>query len=222
MPLIHLNNVCKIYNEGKDSEFYALNNISLKIEKNDFIAIKGASGSGKSTLLHIIGCLDVASSGTYILDEVDIKIQNNKKLSKLRNEKFGFVLQDFGLINDETVLKNVYLPLMFNTTPISQMRKLALEKLKQLNIIHLADRIVEDLSGGEKQRVAIARALINNPEIILADEPTGSLDSKNSDMIMKIFSELNKIGKTIIIITHEEFVADYCKKVFFLSDGKFE
>lgn len=220
MSLIELRNIYKLYNEGKPAEFAALNNINLNIDKGEFIAIKGASGSGKSTLLHIIGCIDTCSKGEYIFNETNIGNIKSNKISQIRNQNFGFVLQDFGLINYEVVLKNVYLPLMFNKTPINQMSIMATEKLEQLSISHLSGRNVEDLSGGEKQRVAIARALINDPDVILADEPTGALDSKNSEMIMDIFATLNEAGKTVIVITHEDMVAQKCKRIIQLSDGK--
>lgn len=220
MSLIKLKNIYKIYNEGKSSEFTALNNIDITIDKGELIAIKGASGSGKSTLLHIIGCIDTCSKGKYIFKEMDICNIKSNKFSQVRNKDFGFVLQDFGLINDEDVLKNVYLPLMFNKTPIDEMKIIAFKKLKQIGISHLSNRIVEDLSGGEKQRVAIARALVNDPDVILADEPTGALDSINSKLIMDIFTILNQKGKTVIIVTHEDSVANMCKRIIHLSDGK--
>lgn len=217
---IQLSHISKIYNEGTASENTVLNDINFEIKDGDMLAVKGRSGAGKSTLLHIIGCLDTATSGKCIIDGIDISKLNNKQLADLRNRKIGFVMQDFGLINDDSVLRNVSLPMMFNKTPNNKIKNIALQKIKLMGISHLADRVVSDLSGGEKQRVAISRALVNNPDYILADEPTGALDSANAMMIMDQLIKLNKLGKTVVIITHDESVAKKCKTIINIDDGK--
>ena len=220
MSMIEIKNASKKYNVTTRAEIIALDNVSLTIEAGEFIAIKGPSGTGKSTLMHIIGCTDKATSAEYLLDGENISEVKSSQLAKLRNAKFGFVMQDFGLVNDDTVLNNVSLPLMFNRTPLNKINDIALERLKDMGIEHVSNRIVNDLSGGEKQRVAIARALVNNPEIILADEPTGSLDTENSTLIMSIFKSLNMKGKTVVIITHEDSIANQCRRIICMSDGK--
>lgn len=216
---IQLKNIYKTYNKGTASENTVLHDINLEINKGELIAIKGRSGAGKSTLLHIIGCLDTPTSGKYFVDNIDATELNNSKLATLRNKKFGFVMQDFGLINDDTVIKNVSLPMMFNSTPLNKIKIKSSKILNSLNIEHLSNRIVNTLSGGEKQRVAIARALVNNPDYILADEPTGALDSENASLIMEQLLELNNTGKTVIIITHDDNIASKCKKTITISDG---
>lgn len=196
-----------------------LKGINLSVDKGEMIAIKGASGAGKSTLLHILGCLDRPSKGTYLLENEDISNVSAKRLAEIRNKKIGFVLQHFALIDDDDVLQNVGVPLLFSRSKLSTIDEKVLRQLSLLGIEHLARRKVSKLSGGEKQRVAIARALVNQPDIILADEPTGALDQKNSQIIIDIFQKLNSEGKTIIIVTHEDFVANSCKKIITISDG---
>jgi len=218
--MLKLENIFKIYNEGKDNEIRALNGVSLTINSGDMICIKGASGAGKSTLLHILGCLDNSTKGNYYVDNVHVSSLSNKEKAKFRNQRIGFVLQNFALIEDETAFENVSVPLFFGTTHFYDIDSRTSEAIKKLNISHLEDRKVKNLSGGEKQRVAIARALINDPAIILADEPTGALDTTNSEMIMDVLETLNQDGKTIIIITHEQAVADRCKVVITMADGR--
>ena len=216
MSLLEVNNLKKYYNKGKNTEVKALNGINLSINKGDFCSIIGVSGSGKSTLLHILGCIDTQTEGSYKLEGKEVQKKNEKERAFLRNKKFGFVLQDFGLIEEDTVYQNIYVPLLFS----KDKKKVDLLKiLKKLNILELKDKNVKQLSGGQRQRVAIARALVNDPDIIFADEPTGSLDTKTTEMIMNIFLELNKKGKTIIIVTHNMQIAQITNKCFTIKDG---
>lgn len=214
--LIEVRNLKKGF--GKDNE--VLKSVDLKIRKGDFISIVGPSGSGKSTLLHILGCLDSKDSGTYLLDGKNIEDYNDRERAVLRNEKFGFVMQQYGLIEDETVIDNIMVPLLFTRKMNVKADSNLEEKMKFLGIYHLKDRKVEKLSGGEKQRVAIARALINDPDIILADEPTGALDNKNTILLMDEFCKIRRMGKTIILITHDMEVAKYTETCYKLKNGR--
>lgn len=219
--VIELRSIKKKFRNGKGNEdIPVLNDINLSIKRGELVAIKGASGAGKSTLLNILGCLDKPSSGLYLLNGIDVANNTPAELSKLRNKTFGFVLQHFALIEDDTAIENVGIPLLFSRVPFSKIDELSMEKLHDLGVSDLAQQQVSKLSGGEKQRVAIARALVNDPSIILADEPTGALDTKNTEMIMEIFKRLNNQGKTIIVVTHDDFIAKSCKRVITLSDGK--
>jgi len=218
--MLKLDNIYKIYNEGKDNEVRALNGVSLNIGNGDMLCIKGASGAGKSTLLHILGCLDESTKGGYYIDNVCVTDLSNKAKARFRNQRIGFVLQSFALIEDESVFVNISIPLFFGRTRFFDIDGRTTEVIKRINIDHLSNRKVKNLSGGEKQRVAIARALVNNPDIILADEPTGALDTKNSEMVMDMLEVLNQEGKTVIIITHEQAVADRCKTIISMADGK--
>lgn len=220
---LELSNIYKEYKINGDNEIQSvLNGVNLTITDGEMIAIMGKSGAGKSTLLHIIGLLDICDQGTYKLDGEDISDFTNKQRAKIRNEKIGFVLQDFGLVEDETVIENVSLPLMLSRTSMKKIREVALEKMKKVGVEHLSNKKVSVLSGGEKQRVAIARALVCDPEYIMADEPTGALDSVNAEKIMSILSSLNKEGKTVIIVTHDETVAKKCGRIITIKDGKIE
>ncbi|MBQ7000178.1 MAG: ABC transporter ATP-binding protein [Oscillospiraceae bacterium] len=196
-----------------------LKNVNLTISQGELVAIQGKSGAGKTTLLNIIGCLDIPSSGQYWIDEQDILSLSNSTRAKLRNQRFGFIMQDYALINDETVMDNIILPAVFAKTPILKAKERANILLARFNLEHLSAKRISALSGGEKQRVAIIRALMNDPDCILADEPTGALDSKNSHEIMKVFIELNNIGKTIIVVTHDDTIANMCNRIVRIADG---
>ena len=215
--IIQLINIAKIYNFNKHNCLKALDKISLQINQGDFCAIVGKSGSGKSTLLHIIGLLDKFSSGKYYLDKCDVSKYTEKCSAKLRANYIGFVKQEFALIDEYTAFDNVMLPLYpIHSSAKTRKTMIALEKI---GIKDLASKEVKKLSGGEKQRVAIARAIVNNPSIILADEPTGSLDSKTAAEIMEVFKSLNAEGKTIIIVTHDIGIANQCNRIIEISDG---
>lgn len=220
MCILQLQAITKIYNQGKVNAFTALNNINLEIEEGELLAIIGESGSGKSTLLHILGGLDVPASGEMIYNGKKINYKNTNWLAAYRNNEVGFVLQDFGLLLTETVLENVCVPLLFSNSSFFRMKETARNTLKLVGIEDLAKRKVGQLSGGQKQRVAIARALVNNPNIILADEPTGALDSKTSSDIVSLLVELNRQGKTVVIVTHDLSIAQRCNKVVTIVDGE--
>ena len=193
----------------------ALRGVDLAVDRGEMIAIRGSSGAGKSTLLHIIGCLDRPTKGSYLLDGKDVVQESAARLAQIRNRTFGFVMQHFALVDEDSALQNAAIPLLFARTSPSLAKARALQQLD-----HLGRRKTATLSGGEKQRVAIARALVNHPDVILADEPTGALDGENSAMIMEIFKTLHAEGKTIIIVTHEENVAGACQRIITLSDGQ--
>ena len=220
MGIVCKNIVKKYVTKDKEREQTVLNQLSFEIQSGEMVAIRGRSGAGKSTLLHILGLLDVMDSGIYMLDGTDVSQLNNKKMAKARNEKIGFILQDYGLIEEETVLYNVELPLLFSTVKLGRIKDIALEKLRKTGVEHLADKKVSVLSGGEKQRVAIARALVNEPDYIMADEPTGSLDTGNADLVVSILKQLNQEGKTIIMVTHDDGVAHACKRIVRIEDGR--
>ena len=193
----------------------------MKIDDGEMVAIIGKQGVGKSTLLHIIGCIDTFESGTYTIDETNVHKLSDKQLARIRNEKVGIVMQDFALVEEYTVLENVRIPLYFSHSKKSDKPKaLALSALKRVGIAELANKPVNKLSVGQKQRVAIARAIVNDPSFILADEPTGALDTKTSGEIMALFKSLNDEGKTVIIITHDPTVADICQRKIEISDGR--
>ena len=217
--MIEIKNLGKTYG-NKENSTVALDHVNLTIDQGEFVAIMGKSGAGKSTLLHILGGLDTFDSGEYRLMGKSVGTLKDKSLSQLRNETIGFVMQDFALISEKTVLFNTMLPLFFDRTPWSNMKAQGLAALERVGIQELAKKRVNQLSGGQKQRVAIARAIVKNPPLLLADEPTGSLDSETGKSIMEILTALNGQGTTIVLVTHDEDVAACCKRKIFLSDGK--
>lgn len=217
--LISLKNVTKVYGE-KPNETVALDNVSLTINKGEFVAIIGASGSGKSTLMHIIGCLDKPTSGSYIFKKEQVSQLSENRLAQIRNEEIGFVFQSFNLLPRISALKNVELPLTYSKVEKSKRAKIATEKLIQVGLGNKLASHPNQLSGGQQQRVAIARSLVNNPSLLLTDEPTGNLDSKSTDEIMRIIRNLNSEGHSIIMITHERDVAKNASRIITMRDGK--
>ncbi|UCH92805.1 MAG: ABC transporter ATP-binding protein [Candidatus Aminicenantes bacterium] len=217
--MLELRNIKKLYPMG-ETTVHALDGINLEVSKNEFVAIMGASGSGKSTLMNIIGCLDTPSEGLYSLNGNEISRMDDDELAAIRNEHLGFVFQSFNLLPRLSALKNVALPLMYSKYGYHDRLDRAAEILEQVGLLHRAHHKPNELSGGEMQRVAIARALVNNPEIILADEPTGNLDSSTSKEIMDLFRQLHHQGQTIIMVTHEKDIAAYAKRVILLRDGR--
>ncbi len=221
-PIIKIRNLVKVYRMG-DLEVHALRGVDLDIHKEDFIAIMGKSGSGKSTFMNIIGCLDVPTKGEYLLDGVDVGKMNKDELAHLRNKKIGFVFQSFNLLPRTSAIENVELPLMYNSNMSSrEVKERALKALDMVGLAERAHHLPNQLSGGEQQRVAIARSLINNPLVILADEPTGNLDTRTSVEVMAIFQDLNRQGITVVIVTHEPDIAGFTKFNVIFRDGKIQ
>lgn len=221
MNVIKLIGVEKTYQMGYNS-VHALRGIDLEINKNEYISIMGPSGSGKSTLLNIFGCLDVPTEGSYFFEEENVREKNDDQLAEIRNKKIGFVFQTFNLLPRVNLLSNVELPLVYGGVLGSQRRKGALEALEKVGLGERFHHKPNEISGGERQRVAIARAIVNNPSIILADEPTGNLDSKTGEEIMKVLNNLHSMGNTIILVTHEEYIAEHSKRIVRFKDGKIE
>ncbi len=217
-PVIALRNVTRTYQMG-DSEVHALGGVSLVIERGEFVAIMGASGSGKSTMMNIIGCLDVPSSGRYWLDGVDVRGLDETRLARVRNRKIGFVFQSFNLIPRTSALANIELPLLYAGVHAKERRERALAALDLVGLSARAGHLPNEMSGGQQQRVAVARALVTNPALILADEPTGNLDSHSSDEVMNVFESLNRAGRTVVLITHEPDIAERTKRTVRLRDG---
>jgi putative ABC transport system ATP-binding protein len=215
--MIELQGAVKVYQMG-ETELRALDNVSLTIETGDLVAIMGPSGSGKSTMMNILGCLDIPTDGTYKLDGVDVSGLNDNQLSEIRNRKIGFVFQSFNLIPRTSAVRNVELPMVYAGT--GNRRAKAVEALEKVGLGQRAKHMPSELSGGQQQRVAIARAIVTNPVMILADEPTGNLDSASTAEIMRLLVELNKTGRTVVLITHENEVASYAKRVITLRDGR--
>ena len=216
--MIRIKNLHKSYPIGKDS-LHVLKGIDLHIKEGEFVSIMGSSGSGKSTLLNIVGLLDVHDEGEYYLNGKEIKDLNEKKAAVLRNKFLGFVFQSFNLISYKTALENVALPLYYKGMSRKERQKIALEYLNKVGLKEWASHLPNELSGGQKQRVAIARALVTKPKVILADEPTGALDSMTTDSVMDLLKEINNEGMTVFVITHEEEVADQTKRIVRLKDG---
>jgi putative ABC transport system ATP-binding protein len=217
--MINIQSLHKYYNKGKPNECHALRGVNLQITEGESVAIVGRSGAGKSTLLHVIGCVDGFDEGVVELDGRNIFGLKDHELARIRNVKFGIVLQDFALIPDCSVIENVMVPLYFNKMSNKRRKQKALFALEQMDLGDLADKNVNQLSGGQKQRVAIARAVANNPSYILADEPTGALDTKTADEIIGVLKEMNKSGITVIVVTHEKTVSDFCDRIITIHDG---
>jgi putative ABC transport system ATP-binding protein len=220
--VINLKEIKKSYDMGGAEEVQALRGVSVEIHKNEYVAIMGPSGSGKSTLMNIIGCLDTPSSGLYEFNGVNVSEMNDNQLAKVRNKEIGFVFQTFNLLARSDALHNVELPLIYAGVTSGERKRLAREAL---NHVGLGDRVhhkPNELSGGQRQRVAVARALVNKPSILLADEPTGNLDSKTGDEIMILFEELHRQGNTIILVTHEEYIAEHAHRIIRVRDGMVE
>ena len=217
--LLRLEDISKVYqNNGIQVE--ALKHVDLEIDEGECVAIMGASGSGKSTLLNIMGCMDKATGGEYYINDINIRNYSDKKMAGLRNEVFGFVMQDFGLIERYTVEKNVMLPLYYSKKHKKEKKKRVEEMLDKVGLLEKKQQLAMRLSGGQRQRVAIARALVNDASILLCDEPTGALDQKTGKEIIDIFSAVNRQGKTVILVTHDENVANSCHRVLTISDGE--
>ncbi|MCK4272001.1 ABC transporter ATP-binding protein [bacterium] len=217
--LIEIKNITKIYHVGTVA-VPALQSINLQIESNEYLSIMGPSGSGKSTLMNILGCLDTPTGGTYNFKGREIAGLDDNQLAEIRNREIGFVFQTFNLLPRATALHNVELPLIYNGTPARERRKTAREALEAVGLSDRAHHRPNELSGGQRQRVAIARALVNQPSVILADEPTGNLDSKTGEEIMQVFEQIHQAGNTIILVTHEEYIAEHTQRSIRLLDGK--
>ncbi|MBC2347148.1 ABC transporter ATP-binding protein [Listeria welshimeri] len=217
--MIQLFNISKTYQMGED-KIKALDNLSLQVTKGEFIAIIGPSGSGKSTLMNIIGILDRASSGEYYLNKMNLMRISDKKISKIRNKKIGFIFQQFNLMPRLTAFENVELPLIYRGTSKPTRKKMVLKSLERVGLLEKQKHLPAQLSGGQQQRVAIARAIAGNPEIILADEPTGALDSKTGEEVMRLLKEIHREGNTLIMITHDKTIAEQAERIIEIKDGK--
>lgn len=217
--MVRLEHVTKIYNIQDSNAYRALNDVSLCIEDGEMIAIIGKSGAGKSTLLHILACIDTYNEGEYYLDDELIRAMSGNQMARIRNEQIGLVMQDYALVEDYSVLDNVLLPLDFSTRKKRGKKQLALDTLESVSMREYASKQAAKLSGGQKQRVAIARAIVNDPKLILADEPTGALDSGTTEEIMKLFRSLHEKGHTIVIVTHDMDIAKQCDRMIELADG---
>ncbi|MBI5661011.1 MAG: ABC transporter ATP-binding protein [Ignavibacterium album] len=221
MNIINIEHIAKIYKVGFE-EVHALRDVSLKIDKNEYVAIMGPSGSGKSTLMNILGCLDTPTSGKYEFKGVSVSDMSDNELAKIRNKEIGFVFQTFNLLARSDAVHNVELPLIYAGVPTAERRERAIQALIDVGLKDRLHHKPNELSGGQRQRVAIARALVTNPSIILADEPTGNLDSKTGEEIMVLFHEIHEKGNTIILVTHEEYIAEHAARIVRLKDGLIE
>ena len=218
--LIELRDVYKIYSEGLESEVRALNGISLTIDHGEFVAVVGQSGCGKSTLMNVLGCLDIPTRGTYLLDGTDVQDLSDGQLSRIRNQEIGFIFQQYNLIQTLTVQENVELPLIYRGIDPIDRKELALEALNRVGLADRRKHYPTQMSGGQQQRVAIARAISTHPPVIMADEPTGALDSRTGQQVLKFLQQLNREGSTIILITHDNGIAATAPRMVRLSDGK--
>ncbi|NQF14632.1 ABC transporter ATP-binding protein [Brevibacillus sp. HB1.3] len=218
-PVIQIEELRKQYVIG-DQEIYALRGVSLSIEEGDFVAIMGPSGSGKSSMMNVIGCLDKPTSGEFFLDGYPVSLAQDDELAVIRNQKIGFVFQNFNLLPRTTAVENVELPLLYGGAPARERREKAIRALTSVGLAERLNNKPNELSGGQQQRVSIARALVNDPVILLADEPTGALDTRTSEEIMGIFQKLNDAGKTVILVTHEPDIAEYAKRIVRFRDGQ--
>ncbi|MEJ5261903.1 MAG: ABC transporter ATP-binding protein [Ignavibacterium sp.] len=221
MNIINIEHIAKIYKVGLE-EVHALRDVSLKIDKNEYVAIMGPSGSGKSTLMNMLGCLDTPTSGKYEFKGVSVSEMSDNELAKIRNKEIGFVFQTFNLLARSDAVHNVELPLIYAGVPTAERRERAIQALIDVGLKDRLHHKPNELSGGQRQRVAIARALVTNPAIILADEPTGNLDSKTGEEIMALFHEIHEKGNTIILVTHEEYIAEHAARIVRLKDGLIE
>jgi putative ABC transport system ATP-binding protein len=221
-PVVKLEDIHKIYGNGTEISVHAVRGVSIDIEKGEFVALMGASGSGKSTLMNVLGCLDRPTQGRYLLDGIDVSNLDRNERADIRNQKLGFVFQGFNLLARTTALENVELPMLYTKQSVTahDMRDRAMQALDIVGLAQRADHLPNQLSGGQQQRVAIARALVNNPQVLLADEPTGNLDSRTSVEVMGVFQKLNEQGITILMVTHELDIARFCKRNLILRDGR--
>ena len=218
--LIEIQDIYKIYNEGKESEVRALDGVSLTIDRGEFVAIVGQSGSGKSTMMNVLGCLDIPTYGTYLLDGTEVTDLTDRQLARIRNREIGFIFQGYNLIQELDALENVTLPLIYQGMSIFDREDRAMEALERVGMADRAHHKPSEMSGGQQQRVAIARAIATRPPIIMADEPTGALDSKTGQHVLEILHQLNRDGSTIILITHDNGIAATAKRQVRLSDGR--
>jgi len=218
--LVELRDVYKIYGEGRESEVRALDGVSLTSGKGEFVAVVGQSGSGKSTMMNVLGCLDIPTRGTYLLGGTDVRELTDKELSHIRNKQIGFIFQQYNLIQSLTVLENVELPLIYQGVNADDRRDMALEALARVGLANRIKHRPVEMSGGQQQRVAIARAIATKPPIIMADEPTGALDSRSTDELLDLFAQINRQGQTILMVTHSVKAASHAGRVLFIKDGQ--
>ena len=218
--MIRCSHIKKIYNKDKPNQLEALSDVTFSVEPGELVAVMGKSGCGKSTLLHILGCLDTLDGGEYQLNGKKMEAARDREMARIRNEQIGIVLQDFALVEEFTAMENVLLPLDFSAKKIHGKKALALEALKKVEMEEYAGQVTGTMSGGQKQRVAIARAIVNDPAVLLADEPTGALDTATSEGIMDLFEKLNRSGMTIVVVTHDPQVALRCGRTFEMKDGR--
>ena len=220
--MIRCSHIKKIYNKDKPNQLEARSDVTFSMDQGELVAIMGKSGCGKSTFLHILGCLDTFDDGEYFLDGKKLKTAKDQEMARIRNEQIGIVLQDFALVEEFTAMENVLLPLDFSRRKIPEKKKMAEEALEKVEMGMCINQVTGTMSGGQKQRVAIARAIVNHPKILLADEPTGALDTHTSDGIMELFEKLNEMGMTIVIVTHDPQIAARCGRILEMKDGRIE